>query len=89
MISWLLARVEIAGRLVGEDDGGRAHQRARDGDALLLAARQFRRGVMPAIGETHLRERLHAEPPPLGARHAAIDQRQFEILERRGALEAD
>src|ERR687883_1530576 len=32
--------VEVAGRLVGEDDGGLARQRTGDGDALLLAARE-------------------------------------------------
>ena len=33
--------VEVAGRLVGEDDLRAARQRAGDGDALLLAARQL------------------------------------------------
>src|SRR5262249_11202334 len=35
------ARVEVAGRLVGQDDLGRGDERARDGDALLLAAREL------------------------------------------------
>ena len=39
------ARVEIAGRLVGEQDARRVGDRARDRDALLLAAGQFRRPV--------------------------------------------
>ena len=34
-------RVEVAGRLVGEDDLRLADQRARDRDALLLAAREL------------------------------------------------
>ena len=38
-------RVEVAGRLVGEDDGGRGDQRARDRDALLLAAGELGRAV--------------------------------------------
>src|ERR1700716_3020921 len=33
--------VEVAGRLVGEDDLRTARERARDGDALLLSARQL------------------------------------------------
>ena len=33
--------VEIAGRLVGDQDGGRGRQRAGDRDALLLAARSW------------------------------------------------
>src|ERR1017187_8001503 len=38
-------RVEIAGRLVGEDDGRFAYDRAGDGDALPLATRQLPRPV--------------------------------------------
>src|SRR6267378_1777167 len=33
-----LARVEVAGRLVGEQDARFVHQRSRDGDALPLTA---------------------------------------------------
>ena len=36
-------RIEIAGRLVGQQHQRRIGHRARDRDALLLAARQFRR----------------------------------------------
>jgi len=32
------ARIEIARRLIGEDDGRIVHEGARDGDALLLTA---------------------------------------------------
>jgi len=42
---------------------------------------------MPAIGQAHLRECFEAQPPPLRARYAPIDQREFEILQRRGALQ--
>ena len=40
------ARVEIAGRLVGQQDARRIGDRARDRDALLLAAGQLRRPVL-------------------------------------------
>ena len=40
------ARVEVAGRLVGEQDARRVGDRARDRDALLLAARKLRRPVL-------------------------------------------
>ena len=36
-------RVQVAGRLVGEHHGGPVHERARHGDALLLAAGELRR----------------------------------------------
>jgi hypothetical protein len=39
-------RVEVAGRLVGEDDRRLRHERARDRDALLLAARELGRPVL-------------------------------------------
>ena len=43
--------VEVAGRLVGEDDRGIADDRARDGDPLLLTARELGREVPRAVGE--------------------------------------
>ena len=53
--------VEIPGWLVGEDQRRIVGQRARNGDALLLAARQLRRIVMPAIVQADLVEqRLRA-----------------------------
>ena len=41
MISSDKVRIEVAGRLVGQDELRLVDQRARDGDALLLAARQL------------------------------------------------
>ena len=46
-------RVEVAGRLVGQHDRRVVGERARDGDALLLAARELRRIVVRAIGQPH------------------------------------
>ena len=43
--------VEIAGRLVGDQDGRLGHERAGDGDALLLAAGKLRRIVRQPLGE--------------------------------------
>ncbi len=43
------ARVEVAGRLVGEDDLGAAGERSGDGDPLLLAARELGRAVPQAV----------------------------------------
>ena len=44
-------RVEVAGRLVGEQHGRLADQRAGDRDPLLLAARELRRAVVATLGE--------------------------------------
>ena len=53
-----LARVEVAGRLVGQHDRRVVGERARERDALLLAARQLRRIVMRAAGQADLFEQL-------------------------------
>jgi hypothetical protein len=43
--------VEVAGRLVGQQQLGRGRRGAGDGDALLLAARQLRRIMVLARGK--------------------------------------
>ena len=52
------AHVEIAGRLVGQEDARRVGDRARDGDALLLAAGQLGRPVRQALLETEIGQEL-------------------------------
>ncbi len=79
--------VDIAGRLVGEEHVGFGHDRPGDGDALLLTAGELARGVMGARFEADPRQRFHGERPALPVAHAAIDQRQLDILDRRGAGE--
>ena len=49
-------RIEVAGRLVGEQHARRVGDRARDRDALLLAAGQFRRPVRDALAEAEIGE---------------------------------
>ncbi len=57
-------RVEVAGRLVGEEERRIGHERASDGDALLLTAGELARRVMHAVGERHRRrEPLRARAP--------------------------
>ena len=50
--------VEVAGGLVGQHDLGMAHQRARQGHALLFAARQFGGKVVVAARKAHFREQV-------------------------------
>jgi hypothetical protein len=71
-------RARRRGRLVGEHDGGPGDERARDGDALLLAAGQLARPVRAAVGEADgADERLE----PLRVRPAPGDgQRQDDVL---------
>src|SRR5262245_60141536 len=49
-------RIEVAGGLVGQDEGRPPRHRARERDPLLLAARQLGRVVVRAVGETALRQ---------------------------------
>ncbi|MBA2297469.1 MAG: ATP-binding cassette domain-containing protein [Actinobacteria bacterium] len=51
-------RVEVARRLVGEEHRRTRDERARDGDALLLAARELGWAMAPAIGEPGRVEQL-------------------------------
>ncbi len=81
-------RVEVAGRLVGEQDGRIVHQAAGDGDALLLAARQLRRGVVPALRQAHPLEAPARPRPAFGVGHVGlrrVEQRQLDVLEGVGA----
>ena len=53
----LVGGVQVAGGLVGQDDLGVVHQRARDGHALLLAAGKLGGQMTRAIGKAHAIER--------------------------------
>ena len=67
MISSDVVRVEVTGRLVGEQDRRVVHQRARDGDALALTAGQLVRPVIHAVAELHALERFLRAALPLVA----------------------
>ena len=75
-------RVELAGRLVGEEDLGPVGQRDRDGDALLLAAGQAS-GRWSARSARPTRSSSSARAAPRRGRHAVEDHRQLDVLERR------
>ena len=53
-------RVEVAGRLVGDEERRVGDDGARDRDALLLSARELARIVLRAVGEAHDLERQSA-----------------------------
>ena len=67
--------VEIAGRLVGEQDRRIVGERARDRDALLLAARELRRIVMPAVRQPDVREQRRGRAPARRARRRSPSAR--------------
>ena len=51
-------RIEISGRFVGQQDTRRIGDRARDRDALLLAAREFRRTVRQPLLQSEIGQQL-------------------------------
>src|SRR5262245_35865301 len=73
-------RVQVSGRLVREQDQRVAGERAGHGDALLLAARELARQVLRAVRHAHALERLADPAPPLHRRHAAVRERQLDVL---------
>ena len=70
--------VEVAGRLVGEDHRRLGGERARHGDALLLAAGELGRAVRAAVGERDRLEQLRRRARLVTA--AGERQRQPHVL---------
>src|SRR6185312_2275363 len=73
--------IDIAGGLVGEQQAGPADHRARDGDALLLAARQRRRSGVELVGEADPAQQLGHVLADLLLGEARDAQRQRDIVE--------
>ena len=74
-------RIDIAGRLVGDEQLGPADHRAGDGDALLLAARQRRRAGAGAVGEADPGEHLPDRRFEVLVLDARDPERQRDIVE--------
>ena len=74
--------VEVAGRLVGEQQVGLADEGARDRDPLLLAARQLARQMPGAMRDAGPREGGARARVLLGERQRPVVERQLDVLER-------
>ncbi len=74
-------RVDVAGRLVGEQDLGLADQRAGDRGALLLPARQHRREGVHAVAEADPAEELDHVGAVARLLLVEDTERQRDILE--------
>src|SRR5690606_15270101 len=79
--------VEVAGRLVREQDGRLADDGPGDRDALLLATGQLAGTALGALGEADSRQRAERELPPSGRGKATVDQRELDVLDGAGAGE--
>lgn len=65
-------RIERARRLVGKDDGRLIDECPSNGHALLLTARELRRGVMNPVGKAHLRKRAPGALKPVALANPGI-----------------
>ena len=75
-----VARIEVAGRFVGQEDGRFAGERARDRDALLLTAGELARQMFGAMPHADALERFVDESFAFARAHAAIGQRQLDVF---------
>ena len=74
--------VQIAGRLVRQNQGRVVDQCPCDGNALLLASRQLGRPMSRAIHEPDAPEQLHGSVMTLASRYTGIDERQLDVSRR-------
>ena len=80
-------RVDVAGRLVGEQQLGLADHGARDGRALLLAARQHRRIGVHAVAEADPLQEIRHVLPVVVDSLADDAQGQRDVLPGRQMVE--
>ena len=72
-------RVEVARRLIGQEQDRIVDERARDGDPLLLASRELGRAVPgPALQPHHLELALRPFPA-LATRDVPVEQRHLDV----------
>src|SRR6266511_3542498 len=77
-------RVEVRGRLVGEDEARVRDEGAGDRDALALAPGELARAVAGVLVEADRVEERLDPPPPLGLRERSLqEQRELDVLEDR------
>ena len=76
--------VEVAGRLVGQDQRGLVDQRAGDGHALLLAAGEFGRLVVQPVAQAEPLEGGAGPRRRVRAGEPWYKQRHLDVLDHRG-----
>ena len=76
-------RIEVAGGLVGEQQARAVGHRARDGDALLLAARELGRPVQEALPQAEEAQELARPLAGLALRQPADELRHHHVLQGR------
>src|SRR6266481_1454278 len=75
-----IARVKVSSRLVRQQNRRPARKRTRDCDTLLLAARELTRQMFCSMRHAHSLQSFGDKHFAITGAHAAIRQRQFNIL---------
>ena len=73
--------VERPGRFVGQYDRPAVHERAGDADALLLSAGELAGVVLQTVAQPQSPQQLRGMRVSLRLRHAAVDCRNFRVLD--------
>jgi hypothetical protein len=76
-------RVEVAGRLVGDEDGGIVDQGPRNGGALLLATRKLGRQMVCVVLQPDQAEQLRNPLPHDRSRNSCDVEREGDVLPHR------
>ena len=85
MIESLVRRIEVSGRLVGQQDRWIRGQGAGNRHALLLAAGKLRRAVIEPAGQADAFSHGMGALGTLVNVPFQVEQRQFDVLTHRGA----
>src|SRR2546426_4455165 len=75
--------VQVAGRLVGEQERGVVQDRAAEGDALLLTPGELRREMVHPVRHADFLQEFPRSPSRRRALAPAVPRRQQHVLERR------
>ena len=75
-------RVQVAGWLIGQNNRWPIHQRSRNRHSLALAAGKLVGLVMHAGFHAHRGQSFSRPLAPLLGRHARVNQRQFDVVQR-------
>src|SRR5690606_32151730 len=74
-------------RFVGQQQRWTGHQGAGDRDPLLLPPRELVRSMLDAIEQADVGQGFEGSSAPLSRARTAIEQRQLDVLQSRGATE--
>jgi hypothetical protein len=78
--------IEVAGRLIGQNDLGLVAESTRDRDPLPLTTRESRWQMLGAVGEPNLLQQLRCPLARRPRRPASKQRRELDVLRSRQLL---